>query len=355
MAEESGGHLPAFSFTASRGFSDWLAGVGGTIAFTTYQANRIFLIGLKPDGRLSIFERHFPRAMGLGVAPDGRTLHLATEFQIYRFDNLLPVGDRQGVHDAVFAPRQAWITGDLDVHDVGIGADGRPIFAATRFNCLATLSDGFSFRPLWRPPFISSLVPEDRCHLNGLAMENGVPRYVTCVSRSDAIDGWRDRRGGGGVVLDVASGAVVADGLSMPHSPRLHQGQLWLLNSGTGEFGWIDLSSGGFNPIAFCPGYARGLALVGGHAVIGLSQAREDRAFQGLPLEQALAQRDVDARCGLLVVDLNTGSVVEMVRIEGFVRELFDVSFLPGARCPSLVGMKGADIRRMLTIDTEEA
>lgn len=352
-AETSSGNEPKerFALTSSRGFPEWLASFGASLAFTTYQAGKIFLIGLKPDGRLSIFERTFPRAMGLGVSPDGRTLHLATQFQIYRFDNLMPKGERQGIHDALYAPHQSWITGDLDIHDVGIGADGRPVLVNTLFNCLATLSDGHSFRPLWQPPFISKLAAEDRCHLNGLAMEDSNPRYVTCVSRSDVVDGWRDRRSDGGIVVDVSTGEIVTEGLSMPHSPRLHYGRLWLLNSGEGKFGWVDLSSSTFNPIAFCPGYARGLAFIGRYAVIGLSLARETRTFQGLGLDRALADKGADARCGLLIVDTETGDVVEWVRIEGVVRELYDVAVLPGVVCPSIIGLKGNEVLRVLSID----
>ena len=340
-----------FVLTSSRGFPAWLAATGGALAFTTYQVGKLFFIGVKPDGRLSIVERTFPRAMGLGVSADSRSLYLATQYQIYRFDNILPPGTRQGIHDAVFAPHQLWIAGDLDIHDVAVGSDGRPVFVNTLFNSLGTLSDGYSFRPLWKPPFISRFVAEDRCHLNGLATVAGVPRYVTCVSRSDVVDGWRDRRSDGGIVVDVASGEVVAEGLSMPHSPRLHNGRLWLLNSGEGQFGWVDVASGVFTEVAFCPGYARGLAFVGRYAVIGLSLARETRTFQGLGLDSRLAEKDAVARCGLLVVDIETGETVEWVRIEGLVHELYDVAVLPGVTCPSLIGLKGSEVLRVLSVD----
>lgn len=341
-----------FALTTSRGFAGWLAGIGGALGFTTYQAGKVFFLGLKPDGHLSVFERSFPRCMGLAASADGRTLLMATQSQLYRFDNVLPSGERKDMYDAVYAPKQTWITGDIDTHDVAFGADG-PVFVNTLFNCIGTVSEGYSFRPLWRPPFISRLAAEDRCHLNGMATKNGRPRYATCVSRSDVADGWRDRRASGGVVLDVDSGEIVADGLSMPHSPRLHDGKLWLLNSGTGEFGWVDPASGSFTAVAFCPGYARGLALVDGYAIIGLSLPRDNRTFQGLPLDAALDKHDADPRCGLLVVDLASGDAVEWVRIEGVISELFDVAFLPGTTCPSAIGLKGQEILRVINVDTD--
>ncbi len=341
----------AFALSTSRGFESWLARSGGSLAFTTYQAGKLFFLGLKGDGKLAVFERSFARCMGLAVSPDARQLLLATHYQLYRFDNVLPKGTVQDGRDALFVPRVAWITGDLDIHDVGFNAEGRPVFVNTAFGCIAEASDGYSFKPLWRPPFLSKLAPEDRCHLNGMAMAGATPRYATAVSRSNVADGWRDRRGDGGVVIDVTTGAIVCEGLSMPHSPRLHQGRLWLLNSGRGEFGWADPLTGKFTALAFCPGYARGLAFAGPYAVIGLSLARETRTFQGLPLDAALKANDTEARCGLLVIDTNTGDTVAWVRIEGVVRELYDVAVLPGIRNPAALGFKSDEITRVISID----
>ena len=340
-----------FALSSSRGFESWLARSGGSLAFTTYQAGKLFLLGLKPDGKLAVFERTFARCMGLAVSADARTLLLATHYQLFRFDNVLPPGATQGATDAIYVPRVSWITGDLDIHDVAFGANGRPVFVNTAFGCLAEASDGFSFKPVWQPPFLTKLAPEDRCHLNGMATDAGKPRYVTAVSRSNVVDGWRDRRSDGGIVMDVATGEVVCEGLAMPHSPRLHNGVLWVLNSGAGQFGWVDMKAGKFEPIAFCPGYARGLSFAGQYAIIGLSLARENRTFQGLPLDEALKKNDAEARCGLLVIDTTTGDTVAWVRFEGVVRELYDVAVLPGVRNPSALGFKTDEITRVIGID----
>lgn len=344
-------HGEKFALTSSRNFPEWLAATRMSVAFTTYQAGKLFLLGVRPDGRLSVFERTFARSMGLAVSVDGRSLALATQYQIHRFDNVLPAGQASpDGFDAVFAPHVGWVTGDVDAHDVGFASDGRPLFVNTKFSCLATVSDGHSFKPIWTPPFISRLAPEDRCHLNGLSLENGRPRYVTAVSRSDAADGWRDRRADGGIVIDVEKDAIVVEDLSMPHSPRLHDGRLWLLNSGAGEFGFVDIHSGRFEAVAFCPGYARGLAFVGRNAILGLSMPRENRTFSGLPLDAALQARNTDPRCGLAIVDLDNGDMVAWVRIEGVVRELYDVAMLPAVR-PSLIGFKTDEVRYVLSID----
>jgi uncharacterized protein (TIGR03032 family) len=243
-------------------------------------------------------------------------------------------------------PRTVHVTGELDAHDVAVDGAGRPIFVNTRFNCLATVSDRYSFEAVWRPPFISALVDEDRCHLNGLAVHRGEPAYVTAVSRSDTIDGWRDRRAEGGVAIDVRSGAIVCEGLSMPHSPRLHDGALWLLNSGTGELGVVHLpangSKGRFEPVAFCPGFLRGLAFHGRYAFVGLSKPRY-RRFEGLALDARLTAADSEPWCGIQVIDLETRSCVDWFRIDGQVAELYDIAVIPGYACPMAVSPGSAE------------
>jgi uncharacterized protein (TIGR03032 family) len=342
---------PWVEVTASPRFADWLAEQQVSLAFTTYQAGKLFLLGRHPDGRLSVFERTFNRCMGLWC--DGQTLWLSTLYQLWRLENVLRPGELYQGHDRLYVPRTGHTTGDLDVHDVAVDGAGRVVFVATLFGCLATLSDRYSFAPLWRPPFLSRLAAEDRCHLNGLALDGGRPRYVTVVSASDVADGWRDRRRDGGCVLEVPSGRAVVRGLSMPHSPRVHRGRLWLLNSGAGFLGSAEPAGGDFQPLAFCPGYLRGLALVGDYAVVGLSQPRQDRTFGGLALEDELSRRGAEARCGLQVLDLRTGDVAHWLRLEGVVRELYDVAVLPGVRRPTALGFKTDEIRRTIAVGDE--
>jgi len=375
---------PQLEISGSRNFASWLREQRVSLAFTTYQTGKLFLIGLRPDGKLSIFERTFERCMGLAVADrmesgkrkaesgkqngEGRnvraqTLWMSSVYQLWRFENAFPVGDRapEG-YDALYVPQLAYTTGDVDAHDVAMvkrrrAEDGKtedgqePIFVNTLFSCLAAPSETHSFRVVWKPPFISRLAAEDRCHLNGLALREGAPAFVTAVSTTDVHEGWREHRREGGVVVDMANGEIVARGLSMPHSPRWHDGKLHLLNSGAGEFGTVDLASGKFEPICFCPGYARGLAMFGRFAVIGLSTCREHRTFSGLVLDEALVAKNIAPRCGLLIIDLRNGDVVHSLTIEGIVRELYDVAVLPGVVMPSALGFKTEEIRRTITID----
>ena len=250
-------------------------------------------------------------------------------YQLWRFENVLAAGELADGYDRLYVPQVGYVTGDLDIHDVAVDADGEVVFVNTLFGCLARPSATHSFTPVWRPPFVSRLAAEDRCHLNGLALKDGRPAYVTAVSQSDVADGWREHREGGGCVVDVAANEVVATGLSMPHSPRWYRDQLWVLNSGTGFLGTVDPSTGTFTEVAFCPGYLRGLSFHGNYAVVALSRMRQNRTFTGLPLDKNLADRQAEPRCGLQVIDLSTGDTVHWLRIEGIVEELYDVVTLP--------------------------
>jgi uncharacterized protein (TIGR03032 family) len=339
---------PWVQVTGSPRVWNWLAENQISLAFTTYQTGNLFLLGREPEGRLSVLERTFNRAMGLCV--DGQTLWLSTLYQLWRFENLLQPGEHYQGHDRLFVPTLGHTTGDLDTHDIAVDGSGRLVFVATRFSCIATVAERSSFTPLWWPPFLSKLAAEDRCHLNGLALDDGRPGFATAVGVSDVVDGWREGRRDGGVVLEIPSGRVVASGLSMPHSPRLYQGRLWLLNSGTGYFGSVGLESGRFEPLTFCPGYLRGLAFVGDYAVVGLSRPRDDLTFQGLELDAELAKRGAHARCGLLIIDLKSGDCVHWVRVEGSVRELYDVAVLPHVVRPMALGFKTGEIERTIAI-----
>ena len=337
--------------TVSRGMAGWLASHRVSFAFTSYQTGQLFLVGRLPNGTVSFNQRSFTRAMGLCYQPG--KLYLATLFQVWRLEQMLRPGElANGAFDALFVPRNAQVTGDVDAHELGVDRAGRVIFVNTKYSCLATLDLKNSFRPIWKPPFISKLAAEDRCHLNGLAMEDGAPRYVTAVSRSDVVSGWRERRHEGGVLIDVANDAIVTDQLSMPHSPRVAGGKLYVLDSGRGMIVSVDRGSGTKTDLAFCPGFLRGLAVHNGHALVTVSKPR-DGSFKELPLQQEIGRRDGEPWCGVLVVNLANGDIVEWVRLEGHIAELFDVAAVPGLQCPMSVGLESNDVQSMINFDPE--
>jgi len=340
---------PEVEYTFSPGMLARLATLNVALAFTSYQSGFLYFLG-RYQGGAHLHRTAIGRPMGLARSESGG-LALATEAEIMRFEDALRPDQRANERfDACYGARTIHVTGSLDAHDVGVDEADRPIFVNTRFNCLATPARRASFELVWKPPFISGLLDGDKCHLNGLAMQDGQPAFVTAVSRSDVIDGWRDRRASGGVVIDVRDSRIVAEGLSMPHSPRVHEGELWLLNSGTGELGRV--TPAGFVPRAFCPGFVRGLALIGRYAFVGLSKPRYKR-FEGLALDDKLRAADADPWCGVQVIDLDTGGCVDWMRIDGVIAELYDVALLPGVACAMAAPAFSPEAAALVVLDRD--
>jgi uncharacterized protein (TIGR03032 family) len=324
-------------------FAEILGHFGFSVLVTTYQAGK--LVVLRADrGVVNTHFRGFPKPMGLALR--GGRLAIGTAREVWHYHNVPAVAAKlppEGKHDACFLPRSGHATGEVFIHEMAWvsapegqeGEDGghELCFVNTRFSCLCTLDRDHSFVPRWRPPFVTALAPEDRCHLNGLGLVNGRVRYVTALGETDTAAGWRANKKGGGVLLEVPSGEVLLRGLSMPHSPRWYQGKLWLLESGTGTMGTVDLSAGRYEPIAEVPGFSRGLDFFGDLAFVGLSQVRESAVFSGIPLTERLTERT----CGVWVVDLATGRTVAFLKFEDAVQEIFAVQVLPGVRFPDLI------------------
>lgn len=338
-----------FSVNASSGFVGWLKSQKASLAITTYQVGKIIFFGVDAHDKLWVYNRNIGKCLGFIANQNG--FWASSDTQLYRYENVLKKGTKtpDGC-DAYYAPRHSYFTGNLDIHDLGIDKDDGLVFINTGFNCLARPSRAYSFEPIWSPPFTKALVGEDRCHLNGLAMVDGKPGFVTAVSTSNTFEGWRDHREDGGVVVDVSLNEIVCSGLSMPHSPRWYDGRLWVHNSGKGEFGFVDIKSGKFEPIAFCPGYLRGLSFINDYAIVGLSLPRDNKTFSGLPLDDALRSRKQDAVCGLYVIDIKAGKIVQSLKMDGLVSELYDVSVLSNISQPKLIGPTSPEIKQTIAM-----
>jgi uncharacterized protein (TIGR03032 family) len=311
-----------------------LTELDATLFVTTYQAGKLVAIRANGD-RLSTLLRTFDRPMGLVAERERLTVGART--QIWMLCNAPEIGPHVapvGQHDCCFVPRGCHVTGDILIHD--LAWSGNDLWMVnTRFSCLCTLHPAFSFVPRWQPAFVTALQAEDRCHLNGLAMHAGRPAFVTALGETDTFEGWRAHKADGGILINVASGAVLARGLSMPHSPRVHAGRLWLLDSGTGRLVTVDPRSGRCDTIAELPGYPRGLFCAGNLAFVGLSQVRESARFGGLPLTERLPIEQ--RKCGVWVVDLATAQTVATLEFHKGVEEIFAVELLAGYRFPAVI------------------
>jgi len=335
----------AFRYTQTDSFVALLQQLGASLAVSTYQANKLLVVRGSGNG-ISILVRTFERPMGLAV--DAQRLSIGTRNQIWFLRNAPDIASQvepAATHDACFLPRSSHVTGDIGVHEIARAGEDLWL-VSTRFSCLCTLDPDYSFVPRWRPPFITALAAEDRCHLNGLAMVDGQPGFVTALGTTDTRDGWRADKPQGGCIMEVASGAFVTRGLSMPHSPRWHDNRLWVLESGTGSLVLVDRASGRCETAAQLPGFARGIALAGPYAFVGLSRIRATSAMDGVPL----AARRNELKCGIAAVDLRNGQVVAFLEFQTAVEEIFDVQLLPGHRFPEVIGFQQETIQHTFVV-----
>jgi uncharacterized protein (TIGR03032 family) len=310
-----------------------LSQLGISLLVSTYQAGKVVAVGVA-QGQLTLSYHNFERAMGLAVKPDGIAVGARAQVWLLRSaPDLAAQVEPAGRHDACFLTRTAHFTGEIQAHELAWAGDELWV-VNTAFGCLCTLDGRHSFVPRWRPPFITSLAAEDRCHLNGLAMADGIPKYVTVLAETDTPQGWRPNKVKRGCRIDVASGQTVARGFAMPHSPRVHRGRVWMLHSGAGQLVLADPQSGKSQTVTELPGYTRGLALYDRFAFVGLSKIRETSTFGGMPI----AERRPELKCGVGVVDLGSGRLVAHLEFVTGVEEIFDVQVVTDARCPVLSG-----------------
>ena len=285
----------------------------------------------------------------------GIILRLRTKYQIWHFSNALrrespPLSTG---YDKMYIPQVGYTIADCNAHDLVFDKTHKLVFVNTLFSCVAAISDTDSFIPLWKPSFISSLAPENRCYLNGLAYRDDKPRYVTAFAATDEKEGWRQHGKMSGLVIDIQTNEVVCTNLSMPHSPRWYREKLWLLNSGEGEFGYVDIENKRFIAIAFCPGYARGLSFCEDFALIGLSKFRHSESSQGLGLEHKLISQNLTKCAALQLVNLNTGQGGIVLLMDEAIQEIGDVTFIADTRTPMLLGFRNEEIQKKVVFDED--
>ena len=331
---------PPFQYVHSGNFPALLEQLGISLAVTTYQAGKLMLVR-SDGGKLSTLLRSFEQPMGLAVDLKLGRMVVGTRRMVWTLRSapeIAPQLDPPGRHDACFVPRSAHVTGDIRSHEIAL-LGGKPWIVNTLLSCLCTLDDeDYGFVPRWRPPFVDRLVAEDRCHLNGLAVQDGRIRFVTAMGETNERDKWKADKVGGGIVIDVESGQTIVRGLSMPHSPRCYRNRVFVLDSGRGHLSTVDVASGKVDPVAALPGYARGLAFHGRFAFVGLSKIRESNIFGGLPIAERYDESQ--RKCGVYAVDLESGQVAGFLVFEAGCTEIFDIQVLPGLRWPTIVGFQ---------------
>ncbi len=322
--------LPPFHYTYSPTLPKLLWELRCTLVFSTYQAGKVIFIRATSPETIEQHFLDFPRPMGLAVSD--QRIAVATREEVVvltntsaeesaetrHLDSVSLIGEAEGT----YVQEKTYFSGEVDTHDLAWGKDG--LWAInTLLSSMALADNDSSFESQWRPSFISDVAPEDRCHLNSMAMVDGQPEYVTAFGKVDTFEGWRENKVSGGILMDVPSGEIVLEGLPMPHSPRVYDGKLYLLLSATGELVCADPETGGYEVVTQLPGFVRGMARCGDYLFVGLSKLRKTSStFAALPIsEQAVFS-------GIVVVSLSEGRIVDHLTYETGVEEIYDVQVL---------------------------
>lgn len=336
-----------FAATYDTNFPRILYELNSTLILTTYQAGRTIFLSSDTGERILQIPAGFKKPMGVSILD--KKLAIATLDEIHVFSGSEKLAeyypDNPNTYDIMYVPRATYYNGETDLHDLGFGKGG--LWAVnTKFSCLATFDVNYSFNPRWKPPFISSLAPQDRCHLNGMAMKDQVPAFVTALGTTDTKQGWREDIISGGVLMSVPDGEVIVQNLPMPHSPRLYNDQLYVLLSATGDLVRVDIETKSHEKIVNFPGLIRGMSILGDYAFIGVSKVRESsKTFHKLPVST------MSKKAGIIVVDLKQRSIVSRFMYDSTVDEIYDVQLLQGYRKPGLITTR--DERHKTAISTK--
>lgn len=324
--DETGAWAPLINLRDTGRFLPVLERLGCTLAISR-RPSGVALLGVE-NGIPTLSACLLPRSMGMAVTED--RIAIATMRELMIFSNVRGIAklypERPDYYDSIFVPRQCFYTAYCDLHDMAF--DNQLVLAVnTRYSCISVIDGWFNFTPIWKPPFVTEFTPDDRCHLNGMAFHDRKVRFATALGTTDTPYGWRDGMASSGVLMEVPSGRIVASGLSMPHSPRIIDGRLYVLEGGRGQVLRVDPDSGRCEVLAKLPGFTHGLAAIGGVMFVGLSKLRDKRGPQGLPIEQ-----DGELIAGVAALDVASGEILGILHFHNGVDEVFDVHVLPGVR-----------------------
>lgn len=340
--------LTPFACTFTPNLPELLLKLNCSVAISTYQAGKLVFISPKNEEELVQLPRTFAKPMGIGFKPETQQLALATKDEVLLFSNSAELAvhypKKPNTYDALFVPRATYYTNALDLHDLSFGSDG--LYAVnTLFSCLVKVDERYNFTPVWQPPYIKQLSSEDKCHLNGMVLKEGKPKYVTAFGKGDTPQSWREKITETGLVMDVDTNEIICEGLGMPHSPMLVKDALYVLLSATGELVKIDTKTGQRETIFKTDAFLRGMSLVDDYLFIGISKLRKNSStFAKL----TIAEKANEA--GLLIIHLPTGSLTAKLTYKNSVDEIYDVQMLKNMLRPNILNTFTNDFRSALVI-----
>jgi uncharacterized protein (TIGR03032 family) len=338
-----------FGVHCSKEAVEWLYDQNISLVISSGKFGRLFFFGSNDDKKLAVFDRTFDSVSAIHYR--GKELYYSTGYQIWRMQDSLPEGKRHNGHDALYIPQISYITGDLDISDITQDISGRLLFVSQLFSCVGTNSNTHSFKPVWRPDFITKLSPENRCGLTGLSIKDGVLRYVTASAETDVEEGWKKDVVGSGVVIDVSTNQIICKGLTRPYAPRWHDGKLWLLNSGKAQFGYVDMLKSEFIPVLRVDGYPTGLKIYGRYAYITCSRGSYPETYENLPIKNILVESQKKPMNGVYIIDLATNKMLHSFEVAGEYDILPDIDVITGARNPMAIGLRTEQIKQTISIE----
>jgi uncharacterized protein (TIGR03032 family) len=371
-----------FSSTATDNFAKILKALNISLAVTSYQSARLILV--RSDGEtIDTNLKAFPRPMG--IYADENHITLGTFNQVLEFkraDDILESikngsldntgnfskkvleKDKEKMQelkeqrdeeiaevrkaDSLYLHRASLTTGMINIHDIAWGDEGLWVVNST-FSCLSTLSPDNSFIARWKPKFISELVPEDRCHLNGMAMLNGKPKYVTTFNMEDSRDSWSEGRIDYGTLIDIDTDEILIEGMIMPHSPKVYKGEIYVCESGIGVVWRYNPKTKEKTEVIKLQGFTRGLYFYGGVMFVGTSQVRASEIKNPSPITTMYDE----TYAGVWMINLETNEEIGHIKFEGDVDQIYDITVIPDSTMPELLNVGSSLTRHIFDFSDE--
>lgn len=342
------GAFPPFAMSYTPQFPELLQQLGTSLVISTFQAGKLIFISPKDANTLIQLPRNFDKPMGFSFDDNYARLALACKEEIIVFRSSAGLAHHYpkspATYDALYMPRVTYHAGALDLHDLHFGAYGRLYGVNTLFSCVATFDDAFNFTPVWMPPQITALASEDRCHLNGMAMQQGRPKYATAFNQGDSAYSWRNNVRESGVLFDIENNEPLATGLAMPHSPKVYNNEIYVLQSAIGTLSHINKQTGKVETVLRLGGFLRGMTLCGEYLFVSRSKLRKNAS-----VFSQLAFPETENKCGIIAVHLPTASIAGQLTYQSSVDEIYDIHALEGYVRPNILNTFTSDYKAGLT------
>jgi uncharacterized protein (TIGR03032 family) len=297
-------------YTASRNWWKIFGDLGITLLVTReYEHLVVALSYVKGRPKVSFFP--LPHPSGLAVDRVSSRVMLASTRnpnQVVTFKPVHSVVPRTDImppplEGGLLTPvASAFFPGSLCLHDLAMM--GTALYGnAVGQNTVVRLGMDGSFERVWWPKSVEKN-GEPACDRNYIQLNSIAAGKTlgTSYFTASSVNPGRRRPGhinypvdGQGVIFSGRTREPFCTGLTRPHSARLHEGKVWVANSGYGELGFAD--SGRLEVVARLPGWTRGLCIVKDIAFVASSRVIPRYAQYAPGLDTSASRCAVHAVC----------------------------------------------------------